>query len=84
MVKLSLRVSKVELFWENFKTQAYDNKVKVKVTQPCWTLCDPDPVFLPGESHGGRSLVGCSPWSHKELGTTEQLAHMHTKAYTVL
>lgn len=32
-LKLSLRVSKVELFWENFKTQAYDNKVKVKVTQ---------------------------------------------------
>ena len=22
----------------------------------------PTPVFLPGESHGWRSLVGCSPW----------------------
>ena len=22
----------------------------------------PTPVFLPGESHGQRSLVGCSPW----------------------
>ena len=22
--------------------------------------------FLPGESHGQRSLVGCSPWSYKE------------------
>ena len=22
----------------------------------------PTPVFLPGESHGRRSLVGCSPW----------------------
>ena len=26
------------------------------------------PVFLPGEFHGQRSLVGYSPWSHKELG----------------
>ena len=29
------------------------------------------PVFLPGESHGQRSLVGYSPWSHKELDVTE-------------
>ena len=26
----------------------------------------PTPVFLPGESHGQRSLVGCSPWGRKE------------------
>ena len=26
----------------------------------------PTPVFLPGESHGQRSLVGYSPWSSKE------------------
>ena len=25
----------------------------------------PTPVFLPGESHGGRSLVGYSPWGHR-------------------
>ena len=25
----------------------------------------PSPVFLPGKSHGQRSLVGYSPWSHK-------------------
>ena len=24
----------------------------------------PTPVFLPGESHGQRSLVGYSPWGH--------------------
>ena len=24
------------------------------------------PVFLPGKSHGQRSLAGCSPWGHKE------------------
>ena len=30
------------------------------------------PVFLPGKSHGQRSLVGCSPWNHKR-DTTEWL-----------
>ena len=29
------------------------------------------PVFLPGESLGQSSRVGHSPWSHKELDTTE-------------
>ena len=29
------------------------------------------PVFLPGESHGPRSLAGYSPWGHEELDTTE-------------
>ena len=37
----------------------------------------PTPVFLPGESHGQRGLVGYSPWGCKELDTTEQLS-MHT------
>ena len=31
------------------------------------------PVFLPGESHGQRSLVGCSPWPCKESDITERL-----------
>ena len=31
------------------------------------------PVFLPGESHGRRSLVGYSPWGRKESDTTERL-----------
>ena len=31
------------------------------------------PVFLPGESHGERSLAGYSPWGHKELDTTKWL-----------
>ena len=26
----------------------------------------PTPVFLPREFHGQRSLVGYSPWGHKE------------------
>ena len=47
----------------------------------------PTPVFLPGESHGQRSLVGYSPWSCKELDTTDWLhahvyAHTHTHTHT--
>ena len=34
----------------------------------------PTPVFLPGESHGQRSLVGCSPWGCKESDTTQPLS----------
>ena len=30
----------------------------------------PTPVLLPGKSHGQRSLVGCSPWDHKESDRT--------------
>ena len=28
------------------------------------------PVFLPGESHGQRSLAGYSPWGHRESDMT--------------
>ena len=36
----------------------------------------PTPVLLPGESHGGRSLVGYSPWGPKESDMTGRL-HFH-------
>ena len=36
----------------------------------------PTPVLSPGESHGRRSLVGCSPWGRQESDTTERL-HFH-------
>ena len=35
------------------------------------------PVFLPGESHGQRSLEGYSPWGLKESDTTERLITQH-------
>ena len=31
------------------------------------------PAFLPGESHGQRSLAGYSPWGCKESDTAERL-----------
>ena len=33
----------------------------------------PAPVFLPGEFQGQRSLVGRSPWGHKDSEVTERL-----------
>ena len=37
----------------------------------------PTLAFLPGASHGQRSLVGYSPWGHKESDMTE-----HIRAHT--
>ena len=40
---------------------------------------NPLPAFLPGKSHGERSLVGYSPWGRKESDMTERLHfHFHT------
>ena len=35
----------------------------------------PTPVFLPGEFHGQRSLVGYSPWPHRESDLIEHGRH---------
>ena len=40
----------------------------------------PTPVFLPGESHRQRSLVGYNPWGHKESDMTERLT-LHYYCY---
>ena len=34
-------------------------------------IWQPTPVFLPGESQGRESLVGCCLWDHTESDTTE-------------
>ena len=39
----------------------------------------PTPVFLPGESHGRRSLVGYSPRGRKELDTTKHTNTRHAR-----
>ena len=38
----------------------------------------PTPVFLPGEFHGQRNLMGYGPWDHRESDMTERLS-MHTQ-----
>ena len=47
--------------------------LKLKFRRRKW---QPTPVLLPGKSLGRRSLVGYSPWGHKELDTTDGL-HFH-------
>jgi len=37
----------------------------------------PTPIFLPGESHGQRSLVGYSPWGHRLEHDWSDLARTH-------
>ena len=43
------------------------------------TEWQPDPVLLPGKSHGQRNLVGYSPQDHKESDMTEQLSTEHNQ-----
>ena len=52
------------------KKPGFDPWVGKTPWRKAWQLI---PVFLPGESHGQRSLVGYSPWGCKELDTTEWL-----------
>ena len=42
----------------------------------------PTQVFLLGKSHGQRSLVGYSPWGHRESDATEW-PHTHTHTHGV-
>ena len=41
----------------------------------------PISVFLPGEFHGQKSLVGYSPWGCKELDMTKWLTNTHLLVY---
>ena len=43
----------------------------------------PTPVFLPGESQGWGSLVGCRLWGRTESDVTEQLHFLFTLCYVV-
>ena len=45
---------------------------------PWKRIWQPTPESLPGESHGQRSLTGCSPLGGKESDTTEVTQHALT------
>ena len=82
----SLRWLPFVLLWERkinpvcLKKKLSKSRNNLSIT--CWTIQVrkipwrkdwlPTPVFLPGKSHGQRSLVGYSPRGHKEPDTTEQ------------
>ena len=51
---------------------------------PWRRTCQPIPVFLPGESHGQRSLEGYSPWGLKDSDTTERLSTAQFQVYNIM
>jgi len=53
------------------KRHGFDSWVRKIPWRRKW---QPTPVFLPGESHGQRSLTGYSLWSRKEADMIEQRA----------
>ena len=49
---------------------------------PAWRRkWQPTPVFLPGKSHGQRSLLGYSPWAKKIQTQLSNSAHTQATAY---
>ena len=71
-----------QIIWQRAGTQLRVSEIVVKIDlkdgeshrrRRQW---HPTPVLLLGNSHGWRSLVGCSPWGRKESNTTERL-HFH-------
>ena len=43
-----------------------------------------DPVFLPGETHGQRSLAGYSPCGCKELDMSHTHTQVNNKSHLIL
>ena len=63
-----------EVAFRRLKRQRFDPWVR-KI--PWRTKGLPTPVFLPGESHGQKSLAGYSPWGCKESDMTKAAQHAH-------
>ena len=58
--------SQVALVVKDLPTNAGDIELHPWVRTLPWRRArQPAPVFLPGESHGQRSLEGYSPWGHR-------------------
>ena len=53
--------------WRRCKRHWFDPWIRKIPQRRTW---QPTPVFLPGESHRQRSLVGCSPRRHRDADTT--------------
>ena len=72
----SIKCSVQSLWWDVFYGHLWSGSLE-HIKWPLETQCregnGPTLVLLPGKPHGWRSLVGCSPWGHKESDTTERL-----------
>ena len=75
-----MRASQVALVVKNLPANAGDIRDVGSVPGfrkiPWRRAWQPTPLFLPGESHGQRSLVVCSAWGRKESDTTDYLDEM--------
>ena len=73
--RVALWISQVALVVKNPPANARDVRDMGSTPElgrfPWRKAWQPTPVFLPGESHRQRSLVGYSPWGRKELDMTE-------------
>ena len=56
---------------QNVYQQEKDLKIMLHSNMYWRRKWQPTPVFLPGESQGRGSLVGCHLWGHTESDTTE-------------
>ena len=61
-------ISTSQVEFQRVLNQMFDPYIGKIPWRGAWQLT---PVFLPGESHGQRSLVGYSPEGHKESDMTE-------------
>ena len=57
-------------WWLSGKESAFSVGDAGSILIPWRRKWQPTLVFSPGESHGQRSLVGHSPWGHKESDMT--------------
>ena len=62
--------------WQIIRLQCWRGRFHPWVRKVPWkSKWQPTPVFLPGEFHGQRTLLGYSPWGREESDTTEWLIH---------
>ena len=80
LIQAIFEVSQVALVVKNLPANANVGDVRDTGQKIPWRRkWQPIPVFLPGESHGQRRLVGYSPWGLKELDTTEATQQLSTR-----
>ena len=60
----------IQISWED-ATRRQHTFFQISILLSWRRKWQPIPVFLPGESHGQRSLVGCRPWGRTESNMTE-------------
>ena len=65
--------------WVKNPTAMQETQVQSPGREAPWRRAwQPTPAFLPGESHGQRSLAGYSPWGCQESDTAEVTECIHT------